>query len=318
MPPKKKARLTSRAASTLSAETPAETMSAADEKATSAKENQSPIKDPSPNNDLLADPWTDEQEISLFKGMIKWKPVGMHKHFRMLSLSQHLSSHGHNSRQETHTNIPGIWKKLESLYNLKILDEREDSFGESISEDNDLKREPFVPFDLPDSDFENLMFERRLASPASSSPSALTHQLSGETRSVRRRPSVIDDSEGKDAVNSVMIKAVTNSVAEPRSSPASTRGMKSTRGRRGGRRSLLQSAPRGRRASKASAEASVEGEAQEDDEEEDDDDDNDDQDESDEAETPSFSARGGRANRPGRGGRWGRGRGRGRRGSRKK
>ena len=76
MPPKKKARLISRAASTLSAETPAETMSATDDKATPAREDRSPMKDPSPVKDLLADPWTDEQEISLFKGMVRWKPVG--------------------------------------------------------------------------------------------------------------------------------------------------------------------------------------------------------------------------------------------------
>ncbi|MCJ1381200.1 hypothetical protein MMC17_004309 [Xylographa soralifera] len=315
MPPKKKPRLSSRAASILSAETLAETMSAADDKATPAKENHSPMKDSSLIKDLFTDPWTDEQETSLFKGLVKWKPVGMHKHFRMLSLSQHLNSHGHNPRLDTHTTIPGIWKKLGSFYNLKILDEREDSFGELITEDNDPKKEPFVPFDLPVSDFGNLMFERRLASPGTSSPPTLPHQLSGETRSARRRPSVIDDSEGKEDGNVVTMQAVADMIVEPRSSPASTRGTKSTRGRRGNRRSLLQSTPRGRRASKASAEASIEGEEQAEDEGDDDED----EDESDDEGTPSSSARGGRgANRPGRGGRLGRGRGRGRRGGRKK
>lgn len=36
------------------------------------------IESPKPSSefDLITDPWTDEQETALLKGLIRWKPVG--------------------------------------------------------------------------------------------------------------------------------------------------------------------------------------------------------------------------------------------------
>ena len=63
MPPKKKQRVESQPASTPSAApTPTEEKS-------QLEPARPPVLDP--------DPWTDEQEIALFKGIIKWKPVGV-------------------------------------------------------------------------------------------------------------------------------------------------------------------------------------------------------------------------------------------------
>ena len=65
MPPKKKARLSTRAASTPTRNT-----------AEHVDDPPTPIGIESGKDDFVLDPWTDEQETSLFKSMVRWKPVG--------------------------------------------------------------------------------------------------------------------------------------------------------------------------------------------------------------------------------------------------
>jgi MRG-binding protein len=64
MPPKKKAK-----ASAPAAATPAETDD-------SLAVDTPPGDEEKPIPESLKDPWTDEQETSLFKSIIKWKPAG--------------------------------------------------------------------------------------------------------------------------------------------------------------------------------------------------------------------------------------------------
>ncbi|KAJ9285006.1 hypothetical protein DTO027B5_8508 [Paecilomyces variotii] len=199
MPPKKKPKISSRGPSTPSqgdsappsADTPSNTGA----------------KRPDADYDLVSDPWTDEQETSLLKGVIRWKPVGMHKHFRMIAIAEYMRSQGYASPDEPHTRIPGIWKKLGTLYNLPALDEREDALITEGSDDADPSKEPYCPFELPEDEYGDLMFERRLAVEASLSPTT-----SGPPES--RRGSTVADTD------------------EPRSSPAPSRGRRTNRNTR--------------------------------------------------------------------------------------
>ncbi|KAJ5127018.1 hypothetical protein N7448_007797 [Penicillium atrosanguineum] len=162
---------------------------------------------PELEHDFLSDPWTDEQETALLKAIIKWKPVGLHKHFRMLAIADYLKSQGFGPSTADHMRIPGIWKKLGTLYNLEALDERENSVITGTNDDDEDNHDMYCPFELPYDEYGDMMFERRLAAEGSSSPETSRHAES-------RRGSTVANTD------------------EPRSSPAPSRGRKSTRGTR--------------------------------------------------------------------------------------
>ena len=118
----------------------------------------------------------------------------------MIAISENLRSHGYMSSEDEHTRPSGIWKKLGDLYNLETLDQREDGFGYPPT--SGAAQEPFVDFNLPEEDYWDMMFARRLAPAGTSSPPALPFQTFGSpaTRPGRRH-STVDDSEGPEILN---------------------------------------------------------------------------------------------------------------------
>lgn len=171
-----------------------------------AKENSVEMADSA--SDLSR--WTDDQESALLQAIIRWKPVGIHKHFRMIAIRDFMINQGVTTAEDPHTTTAGVWAKLGSLYDMEKLDEREDSIIDGEDSKGDAY---FRDFELPREDFEELMWQRRIAPEGTQSPA------------MSRRASTVADTD------------------EPRSSPVSGRGsVRGTRGsgRRGGRLSRLQ------------------------------------------------------------------------------
>lgn len=70
-----------------------------------------------PKNGASQVEWNTEQQVQLWKGLAKYRPVGLHKHFRMLSLYTFF-----NKNSATKATIDQIWRFLGELYDLNYLD----------------------------------------------------------------------------------------------------------------------------------------------------------------------------------------------------
>jgi MRG-binding protein len=108
----------------------------------------------------------------------------MHKHFRMIAISEHLRNHGFDPDFYTHTRIPHIWEKLRTFYNLDLIDEREHNLDNV--EDPSFE-ERFLEFSLPREDFGDIMLQRAIADPSEAPTSPAQLEMSPQPQSPRKR-----------------------------------------------------------------------------------------------------------------------------------
>jgi MRG-binding protein len=120
----------------------------------------------------------------------------------MIALSEHLRNHGYDPQVDQHTRIPGIWKKLRTLYNLDIIDDRENSF--EYEEDSEDKYKEFkIPNDL---NMEHEMFmrgkrpEAQTPSEVGSSPPRLFERSPSPRENRKRKRDLATKGEGTGSI----------------------------------------------------------------------------------------------------------------------
>lgn len=176
--------------------------------------------------------------------------LGLHKHFRMISIHNNMRSHGFVTENTPHTRIPGIWRKLDQLYDLQALDEREVAweFREEPDPNDPDEAYDCADFELPEEDFGELMWQKRFHSTnseVSSSPpvipmeedKALYHPGAGLL-------SGLPEGAKSQKAESVSGATPTPKIAKPgtRSGRAAARGGRNTKGGQAAKNSKAQSA----------------------------------------------------------------------------
>ncbi|KAJ2941380.1 hypothetical protein O0L34_g3584 [Tuta absoluta] len=150
--------------------------------------------------------WDVDMDIQLFYAMANHKPVGINKHFQMACIWEKLSN---STTKEISTR--DIWKHLETLYDLSMLDDTEPI--------------PFPnheqPFSLPESEFGTLMKQKskeavpseevpqcedvRSPSPKVKTPRSSSRGTASKD-STPKAPAPATSSQRKDSVSAVSTK----------------------------------------------------------------------------------------------------------------
>ncbi|KAI9597512.1 chromatin modification-related protein EAF7-domain-containing protein [Syncephalis fuscata] len=112
------------------------------------------VSTPSDGPDTI---WTTAMEIALFRAIARHKPVGLHKHFRMMGVVEE-----YNRQSPIKLTAEDIWTHLAAMYDLTSLDEmaKENDQAELKWQDNNNNEHSGVEeFSLPLRDFGELLFK---------------------------------------------------------------------------------------------------------------------------------------------------------------
>ncbi|ORZ19192.1 chromatin modification-related protein EAF7-domain-containing protein [Lobosporangium transversale] len=194
-----------------------------------------------PEAGISSSNWDETMEMALFYAAIKFKPVGMHKHFRMINLHKHFNKLSH-----TPCTIAELWEKLGTMYDLQTLDEREDSGmlveDDEIDDDASDGERDIISFKnseefvLPLHEFDHLVTEIVPEASRNPSPSPIRttrgHREGSQTPSLQgssRASSDEEESPKKKRASRTAKKSDVNETSSPRTSSNSSTRTRATR-----------------------------------------------------------------------------------------
>ena len=104
-------------------------------------------------------PWTYDLEIALFKAIMSYRPVGMHKSLRLLSILNTINAQ--QPAPDPPITLQDIKHKLDELYDVAGIEDQEES-EEAITEDGSepFLSQNFTEFQLPFEDVVGIIEER--------------------------------------------------------------------------------------------------------------------------------------------------------------
>jgi hypothetical protein len=105
---------------------------------------------PLPAVDVPQAPWTYDSEIALFRAIISYRPVGLHKSLHLISILNSINSQ--LLPTDTPITLQDIKSKLNELYYIQGIEDQEDESEETQTEDDPnqaVKEGKYIEFQLP-------------------------------------------------------------------------------------------------------------------------------------------------------------------------
>ncbi|KZT56329.1 hypothetical protein CALCODRAFT_497498 [Calocera cornea HHB12733] len=154
-------------------------------------------------------------EIAFFRGIMQARPVGMNRHFHMLTVQQHIKE-----ATKTTVALEALWDKLDSLYDLQKLENMDvseedesppqmdiplpESDGSASLSSPAIRKVIFHPhfreeFSLPQEEYEPIVAQRRIKDTPSSADESTTRPSRRNLRAKDRNAGLVSgDSESSE------------------------------------------------------------------------------------------------------------------------